>query len=209
MIGFYNYTVILTYVGVCFGMLGIYAAAYGDIRGAMICLLASGFCDLFDGRIARTKQRTDQEKRFGIQIDSLADLVDFGALPAVIGFQLGLEGFRAFLLCLYVLAALIRLAYFNVQEIMRSEEDGKRTHYTGLPVTAAAIVMPVFALLHAIPFVKTLYVYPLSMLLVSFLFVSRLKVKKPYGKALGVMALIGVGILVLVILFGGEISGGN
>ena len=47
------------------------------------------------------------------------------------------------------------------------------------------------------------------MLLVSFLFVSRLKVKKPYGKALGVMALIGVGILVLVILFGGEISGGN
>ena len=201
MIGFYNYTVILTYVGVCFGMLGIYAAAYGDIRGAMICLLASGFCDLFDGRIARTKQRTDQEKRFGIQIDSLADLVDFGALPAVIGFQLGLEGFRAFLLCLYVLAALIRLAYFNVTEdelqIGRSE---KRVAYDGLPVTTAALIFP--AVYAAAPLLGShlTSAYGIAMTLVAAAFVIPFRIQKPKTPGVIVMSVFGVLISAMIVL---------
>ena len=53
----------------------------------------SGFCDMFDGIVARTKKdRTDEEKRFGIQLDSLSDIVCFGVLPFVIGVCSGARG---------------------------------------------------------------------------------------------------------------------
>ena len=42
--------------------------------------MAAGFCDMFDGKIASTRKRTRQEKRFGIQIDSLSDLACFGIM---------------------------------------------------------------------------------------------------------------------------------
>ncbi len=87
MVGFYNYTVILTYFGVVSAVLGIGLSMYGRTSMAVVCLMVSGFCDLFDGSIARTRERTENEKKFGIQIDSLADMVCFGVLPAAIGFS--------------------------------------------------------------------------------------------------------------------------
>ena len=75
MIGFYNYTVILTYIGAILGVCGIVASFNGNILLAIVCLMLSAVCDMFDGKIARTMKRTKQEKRFGIQIDSLSDFV--------------------------------------------------------------------------------------------------------------------------------------
>ena len=64
---------------------GLFFAAPGKIDMALLCLLISGFLDLFDGMVARTKKdRTDAEKQFGIQIDSLTDVICVGALPALI-----------------------------------------------------------------------------------------------------------------------------
>ena len=84
MIGYYNYTVILTYVGMLFGFAGITYVGSGNLKMALICLLMAGLCDMFDGKVASTRERTKQEKRFGVQIDSLSDLICFGGLPAVI-----------------------------------------------------------------------------------------------------------------------------
>ena len=78
MIGYYNYTVILTYIGTLFGFVGITFIWGGDLRTALICLMLAGFCDMFDGKIASTMKRTKQEKRFGIQIDSLSGMVQCG-----------------------------------------------------------------------------------------------------------------------------------
>jgi len=90
MIGVYDYTVLATYVSLAFGVSGILAAMNGRVSQALLCLAISGLLDAFDGRIARTKKnRTEQEKRFGIQIDSLNDVVCFGVLPGVIGASLG------------------------------------------------------------------------------------------------------------------------
>ena len=72
MIGFYNYTVILTYVGMLSGFMGIVSAWSGNLKMALLCLIFAGVCDMFDGKIASTMKRTKQEKRFGVQIDSLA-----------------------------------------------------------------------------------------------------------------------------------------
>ena len=54
MIGFYNYTVILTYIGMIFGLFGIANAFEGNIITAIIFLMLSAVCDMFDGKIART-----------------------------------------------------------------------------------------------------------------------------------------------------------
>lgn len=94
MIGVYDYTVIATYLSLLLGLAGIYSAAQNAPLAAMLYLMLAGLLDAFDGRIARTKaNRTDAEKRFGIQIDSLNDLVCFGVLPAAIGWSTGCKNF--------------------------------------------------------------------------------------------------------------------
>ena len=72
-LGIYDYTVILTYISLGISVFGITRALEGDFKVAIFCLALSGLCDMFDGKIARTKKnRTDDEKNFGIQIDSLS-----------------------------------------------------------------------------------------------------------------------------------------
>ena len=143
MIGFYDYTVILTYLGFASGVFGILMAINGHTFIAVLALMFSGLCDMFDGKVARTKKkRTKEEKSFGIQLDSLSDLVCFGVLPAVIGYKLGLD--KCYLIpvvILFPLAAMIRLAYFNVLEILR-DGNGPVKEYIGLPVTSAALIFP-------------------------------------------------------------------
>ena len=92
VIGFYDYTVILTYVSFASSIYGMICAMTGHFRWAIFCLALSGLCDMFDGKIARRKKdRTEDEKRFGIQIDSLCDVVFFVAFfhaaPPVFFFQ--------------------------------------------------------------------------------------------------------------------------
>lgn len=89
MIGFYDYTVILTYISFASSISGIFLATRGHFNWAIFCLAFSGLCDMFDGKIARTKKnRTEDEKRFGIQIDSLCDVVCFGVFPIVLCYEL-------------------------------------------------------------------------------------------------------------------------
>ena len=74
MIGFYNYTVLLTYLGFSSSVLGIILAMTGHTFAAIFCLMFSGLCDMFDGKVARTKKnRTKDERQFGVQLDSLSD----------------------------------------------------------------------------------------------------------------------------------------
>lgn len=79
---------LLTYLGMLVSFVGIILTMQGSPYAALICLLLSGVCDMFDGRVAATRLRTKQEKCFGIQIDSLSDLICFGVLPALIVSQL-------------------------------------------------------------------------------------------------------------------------
>ena len=197
-IGFYNYTVILTYLGLISSVYGMTEALDGRFTTAIACLVISGICDMLDGKVARTRERTDDEKRFGIQIDSLCDLICFGAFPAFLGYGLGLRGFwGTTAMCLYVLAAVIRLGFFNVMEEKRQQETTEaRKHYQGLHVTSIAIIFPVVYLLRP-SFGQQTYLRILIwvMLLVAFLFVSKIKVYKPGNKMMIVIIVAGVIIL--------------
>ena len=207
MLGFYNYTVVLTYLSLCSGITGIYLTLVG--RGhpglATVCLLISGLLDAFDGKVARTRtQSTDQEKRFGIQIDSLCDLVCFGVLPCCIGYASGMRSpLYVSVFCLFVLAALIRLAYFNVTEEDRQKETAeRRKNYQGLPVTSISLIMPLFFLLAFTPVREYLqFVFLGVLLLTAAAFVTRsIKIKKPNSQGLIVMVVIGLVELTILLL---------
>ena len=76
MIGFYNYSVIVTYLGVALSVTGMALACSGRYEFAILCLALAGACDTFDGKIARAmKNRTREMEIFGVQIDSLCDMV--------------------------------------------------------------------------------------------------------------------------------------
>ena len=147
MIGIYDYTVILTYMSTLSAIFGMGLVITGHPLWATFCLLFCGLCDMFDGKVARTKKnRSETDRAFGIQIDSLSDVVAFGVLPAVMVLFLCQGCWYAYVISpLYVLAGVIRLAYFNVTEEMRqkSTDDGLKS-YSGLPITSAAMIFPVF-----------------------------------------------------------------
>ena len=76
LIGVYDYTVILTYLSLFSAVFGIHSAMQGNFGAAFNCLFISGICDAFDGMVARTKKdRTEDEKNFGIQLDSLCGVL--------------------------------------------------------------------------------------------------------------------------------------
>lgn len=201
MIGYYDYTVIATYISLLSSFLGIFAALSGHPLIAVICLMLSGFFDMFDGRIALTKKdRSHNQKRFGIQIDSMCDLICFGLLPCIIGYSIGMENiFFVLIMFCYLLCAVIRLSYFNVDEEERQDSTTeKRKFYTGLPVTLAAIIFPcVYITKNFFPEIFT-YIYAVVMALVAIAFVSPFKIKKPGKKEL--YFVLGIGCVIFAIL---------
>lgn len=181
MIGYYNYTVILTYLGTLSGFAGIICIWNENLKMALLCLMISGVCDMFDGKIASTMERTRQEKSFGIQIDSLSDLVCFGVLPALIIFYCTSGKFiHVMVSAAYLLCTLIRLAWFNVDEEERqqNETEGRKT-YLGLPVTSAALILPPLIGAGQLLNLSVSKTLPWVLLLISAAFLAPFHLKKP------------------------------
>jgi CDP-diacylglycerol--serine O-phosphatidyltransferase len=115
------------------GFYAIVAAINGRYEAAAIAIIISGLLDGLDGRIARFTQATSH---FGIEYDSLSDLVAFGVAPGVLTFMWGLKAFgrlgwlAAFV---YVICGALRLARFNVKK-----NSLAANHFQGLPIPAAA-----------------------------------------------------------------------
>ncbi len=186
-IGFYGASVLLTYLGLSFAITGMVIASLGKIPVAVMCLILAGICDMFDGTVARACKRSEEEKKFGIQIDSLVDTVSFGVFPIVLGICMGFTSRINILIYIaYALAAVIRLAYFNVKteekSIFNKKKKERVSYYYGLPVTSIAIILPFTYNLNIFMHPKVfLTAYPLVMLMTAILFVLNIKIKKPTG----------------------------
>ena len=193
-IGFYDYTVILTYISLISSVLGMTRAIHGDYKFAIFCLAVSGICDAFDGRIARTKKnRSDDEKAFGVQLDSLCDVICFGIFPAIICYLLGVRGVLGVILVMfYCLCAVIRLAFFNVLEAKRQANEGGATKvYRGLPVTSIAFILPLaFWLQFIIPELAFMILLHAILLVVGFLFILDFPLRKPGLKTIISLSLV-------------------
>lgn len=218
MIGIYDYTVVLTYMSFVSAIGGITLAVARTPHPilASFCLLFCGLCDMFDGKIARTKKnRTEEEKAFGIQIDSLCDIVAFGVQPAVLAIALCGYRWYAYLVgSLFVLAGLIRLAYFNVTEEQRQKETEEvRKNYTGLPITASALIFPLFYSIVSVYCLCTEEITRFGrlfmqgnfrallcvlMALTGILYITPFKMRKPRSRELWLI--LAVGLLVAAVL---------
>ena len=192
MLGVYDYTVILTYISLMVSIGGMLFSLIGDCRMALVCLAISGLCDMFDGKVARTKKDR-------IQIDSLADIVCFGVSPAILCYRMGMRGLTGVaILLFYVLAGLIRLAWFNVSEEVRQDEtEEKRKYYQGLPITSMAVLLPLLAVFKPMlgkrEFMLSLHAL---VLLVGLLFITNFKFRKPKNRTLAII----VGVVTLAVL---------
>lgn len=191
MIGFYDYTVLLTYAGLLCAVFGIFQAIDGFYINAIFCLGGTLFCDMMDGKVARTKRnRTKREALFGMQIDSLCDLVSFGVFPAVLCYSMGLRDWLGLLMIgYYCLCCVIRLGYFNVMEL--EKEDGKQTVYHGLPAVGLAVLLPTACMVRLwIP--ETVFLWLLRVMLPIFgtLYILDFKVNKPKLWLLAVLCLL-------------------
>lgn len=204
MIGFYDYTVVVTYISLISSIMGMFFAIDGKLPLAVFCLAFPGLCDMFDGKIARTKKnRTDDEKAFGIQIDSLCDIVCFGIFPIILGYQLGMcKIYSLMILAFYGVAGVIRLAYFNVMEEKRqSETSENRKYYQGLPITSMSVIMPLLFMVSVFfpGFRYFLGCLHFAMLLVGFLFILDFRFRKPTNRELVILVAV-VAVAVLFIL---------
>lgn len=206
MIGFYDYTVVLTYISAVISLTGMTLAAGGRYKIAIVFLAVSGLCDMFDGKIARTKKnRSEEAKRFGIQIDSICDVICFGAFPIMICYSMGIRDVIGMaILMFYGVAGIIRLAYFNVvEEVRQNETQEKRKYYQGLPITSAAVALPVMYMLRPL-FQDDIFLLfvRLMMLGIGVLFITDFKFKKPSNAV--IIVLVAIVTLAIVYMFTGH-----
>lgn len=195
ILGMWNKSVILTYVGMAFAVLGMCAAiSGGKLNYAYACLIVAGVCDLFDGAVARRVKCTEEEKQFGIQLDSLVDVVSFIALPITIFCAMGFtKGYQIGLYVLFAVSGIARLGYFNV---VTADENGPVKYYTGLPVTYSALL---FSLANLGSYILQAEQFEILFTLLIFgvavLEILKVPVVKPKGIAYVFFAVAAVGML--------------
>ena len=168
---------LLTLLALCSGVTAIRFAAEGRFETAVIAILLAIVLDALDGRLARYLEGTS---RFGAELDSLADFVNFGVAPAVMLYLWSLSSLHNFgwVVCLVlVIGCALRLARFNVA----LEESKKPTwmsgYFTGMPAPAGALLSlaPLYLGFLGIineghPFAKTIAIYEI---IIACLMVSR------------------------------------
>lgn len=191
-IGKWNPSVILTYIGVGFSIIGIYLSLSERMEYAISCLMIAGICDLFDGKIARSIKRNKEEERFGIELDSLVDVVSFLVFPIILllkitdVFSLGISIF-------FAICGISRLAFFN---ILHKKE--RLAYFRGLPVTYIALILPIIYLLHNMV-EKEIFIriFQITFIGMGFLYILDIKIPKPRGRAyifFSILALVMLGI---------------
>lgn len=173
----------LTIGNMFFGFWSITSSIQGNYLFACYLVILGGMCDAFDGKVARLVKSTSD---FGIEFDSLADVITFGAAPSVLMFMLyknvytsrfpGIEDFGHFILIFSffpLLFASIRLARFNA-EITDPTIKGA---FSGLPSPAAAMTIISFVLYELEQYgeIRHFRWLTITSLAVSYLMISRIE----------------------------------
>ncbi len=139
---------LITLMGLALGLTGMRLATEGKLELGVVCVLIAAALDGVDGRLARFLKGTS---RFGAQLDSLADFVNFGVVPAVILYHFILKDLKNFgwIICLlFAISMCLRLARFNVMIDDPSRPDWQKNFFTGMPAPAGAVTSMLPLYLH-------------------------------------------------------------
>ncbi len=205
---------LFTLGNVVFGFYAVIVAMKGNFERAALFIVLAAILDSLDGRIARL---TNSTSRFGVEFDSLADLISFGMAPSLILYiyvlkDYGKVGWLSAML--FTVCGALRLARFNVETISKK---AKSSTFTGLPIPAAALTVMTYimaASYYGWPDHKV--VLPFMIVALAYLMVSNVPYASMKGINLGmkesfgllVVAVLGVFILVMyhyLILFLGAL----
>ncbi len=204
LIGVYDYTVVLTYISLVITLVGISLAIEGSFRSAVFCLALSGLCDMFDGKIARSKKESYRPGKDVWCADRFS--VRLRLFWRVSGNDLLSDG-SAWSTWLVLYRILYNLwsdptGIFNVLEIERQQnEDGANHYYHGLPITTVAIVLPlIFVVQMVLNNTTFLVLLHVMLLTVGTLFVVDFKLRKP-GNLVLTGIVVGVAVAVLLVIF--------
>ena len=203
MLGYWNKSVYITYLGAFVAVSGfLLAFEKGSVDYAFVGMIIAAVCDMFDGKVARhMKNRTEQEKDFGVQIDSLADIVCFITIPALTIYFMGMHHwYQIILLAFYVVCGIVRLAYFNVA---MSDKNKAISFYQGLPVPLSVPIFGIVWLLLKVCSFDATIVYTILVPIVGLLHISKIRIKKYTGSwfyfVVSILAIIAI-ILGLFVL---------
>lgn len=168
---------LVTLLALCLGLTAIRFAFEGRFEIAVIFVASAAVLDGLDGRIARALKATT---RFGAELDSLADFVDFGVAPAMILYfsslyQIKSLGWLAAMV--FAVAAALRLARFNIMLDDPDKPAWSTKFFSGMPSPAGAIVglLPVYLHALGVPIEVGLVPFDVAyVVLVAFLMASRI-----------------------------------
>ncbi|MBW9053034.1 CDP-diacylglycerol--serine O-phosphatidyltransferase [Rhizobium mesosinicum] len=137
---------LITILAICAGLTGIRLAFEGRYELAVAMVLLAAFLDGIDGRVARLMKATS---KFGAQMDSLADIVNFGVAPALVVYVYALDEARSLgwiAALIYTIAAGLRLARFNVMSERENRAPWQSEYFVGVPAPAGAmlVLLPVY-----------------------------------------------------------------
>ncbi len=137
---------VITVLAICAGLSGIRLAFEGRFEPAVLMVLLAAFLDGIDGRIARMMKG---QSKFGAQMDSIADAVNFGAAPALVLYAFALDQVKSFgwiAALVYAVACCLRLARFNVMNDNPEQSANSGDFFVGVPAPAGAclVLLPVY-----------------------------------------------------------------
>jgi CDP-diacylglycerol--serine O-phosphatidyltransferase len=177
---------LITLLALCAGLTAIRLSVEGRLELALAAIVFAALLDGIDGRVARMLKGTS---RFGAELDSLADFVNFGVTPALILYFWGLHELQSagwIVALVFAICAGLRLARFNVMIDDPNKPAWAGNFFTGIPAPAGAIVvlLPIYLSLMGVGTglmtVGITFVYTLA---IALLMVSRLPVFS--GKNMG------------------------
>lgn len=200
---------LVTLMALCAGLTGMRMAIEGRFELAMLALFAAAFLDGMDGRVARMLKGTS---RFGAELDSLTDFVNFGVAPALIlhvWILNALPSFGWIASLLFAIAMVLRLARFNVALDDKNKPAWQMNYFVGVPAPAGALLVlaPIYLELAGLPHYDALaLLVMLYVLFIATLVVSSIPTWS--GKTIGlkiprkrVLPLIGAVVAAVTILF--------
>ena len=170
---------LVTLLALCMGLTAIRFAIEGQFEIAVLFIIIAAVLDGLDGRIARALRAAT---RFGAELDSLADFVDFGVAPALILYFWGLHEIKSlgwFAALVFAIAAALRLARFNVMIDDPNRPAWHAHFFTGMPAPAGAIVglLPLYLNLSVLNVPNGRFmisIYIVYVLIVALLMASRI-----------------------------------
>lgn len=177
---------LITVLAICAGLTGIRLAFENRFEMAVAMVLLAAFLDGIDGRVARLLKA---QSKFGAQMDSLADIVNFGVAPALVLYVFILDQARSFgwiAAIVYTIAAGLRLARFNVISESAAKPAWESYYFVGVPAPAGAllVLLPVYFGFLGMPIDRsTGFVAAAYTMFIGFLLVSRVPVFS--GKGVG------------------------